>query len=216
MCHNSRMTQKIAKPAQSILRQWKLTEEEFTEIVRENPSMRGLVAGYVAEFKLRKMHFSDSQFTSVVKDDDHDRRRKGDLRVTYKRREFVVECKSLLTSSVKRVERDGAERFEGAFGCDASDRRPVTLPNGDTLSTTCLVRGGFDLLAVNLFAFGEQEWRFGFVLERDMPGSKYRKYTAEQRRHLLASSGRITWPLAPPFETEPRVLLDRLIRMREA
>ena len=192
-------------PPRSILRQWDLTEEEFTEIVRENPSMRGLVLGYVAEYKLRKMHFSDSRFTSVVKDDDHDRRKKGDLRVVYRGREFRIECKSLQTNTVKRT----PQGFEGKFSCDASDKRRVELPNGDILATTCLVAGGFEIVAVNLFAF-EGKWQFAFALERDLPRSTYGGYTPSQRAHLLATLPRVTWPLQPPYETSPFGLLDRL------
>ena len=43
----------------NILHRWGLTAEELTEIVDNNPSMRGLMLGYVAEFKLRKMFFED-------------------------------------------------------------------------------------------------------------------------------------------------------------
>ncbi len=34
---------------------WDITAEELSEIVAENPSMRGLMFGYVAEYKLKKM-----------------------------------------------------------------------------------------------------------------------------------------------------------------
>ncbi len=34
---------------QSILKRWGLTEQELTEIIQENPSMRGLMLGYIAE-----------------------------------------------------------------------------------------------------------------------------------------------------------------------
>jgi hypothetical protein len=38
--------------------------------------------GYVAEYKLRKMYFSDPCFKNVHKSDDHDRKKKGDLTVS--------------------------------------------------------------------------------------------------------------------------------------
>jgi|GEM_PF-3464906 len=71
-----------------ILKRWGLTEQELTDIVDQNPSMRGLMLGYVAEYKLRNMHFSDPVFENVHKGDDHDRTRKCDLTITYKGREF--------------------------------------------------------------------------------------------------------------------------------
>ncbi len=61
---------------QSILKRWQLTEAELSEIMAANPSMRGLVLGYVAEYKLRKMHFADSYFSNVHKADDHDRKKR--------------------------------------------------------------------------------------------------------------------------------------------
>ncbi len=47
------------KIKQTILDRWGITAEELTEIVAANPSMRGLMLGYVAEYKLRKMWFED-------------------------------------------------------------------------------------------------------------------------------------------------------------
>jgi len=41
----------------NILKRWKLTETELTEIIEQNPSMRGLMRGYIAEYKLRKMYY---------------------------------------------------------------------------------------------------------------------------------------------------------------
>ena len=63
----------------TILERWKLTERELTEIMEVNPSMRGLVLGYVAEYKLRKMFFSEPCFSDVHKSDDHDRKKKGEF-----------------------------------------------------------------------------------------------------------------------------------------
>jgi hypothetical protein len=56
---------------ESVLKRWGLTEQELTEIIEQNPSMRGLMFGYVAEYKLRRMHFSDPVFEGVHKADDH-------------------------------------------------------------------------------------------------------------------------------------------------
>ena len=103
----------------SILKRRQLTETELTEIMAANPSMRGLVLGYVAEYKLRKMHFSDPCFSNIHKADDHDRKKKGDLTVTYKGREFRIECKSLQSNSIKATEMG----YTGQYQCDASDRR---------------------------------------------------------------------------------------------
>lgn len=62
-----------------ILGQWELSRDELNEILTENPSLRGILLGYVAERKLRKMWFSDKRISDLIKYDDHDRTRKGDL-----------------------------------------------------------------------------------------------------------------------------------------
>lgn len=60
---------------ENLLYRWGLAVRELTEIVDANPSMGGLMPGYVAEHKLRKMHFEDPRITALVKDDDHGNRR---------------------------------------------------------------------------------------------------------------------------------------------
>lgn len=189
----------------SILKRWGLTEQELTEIIRENPSMRGLMLGYIAEYKLRKMYFSDPVFEKVLKADDHDRSRKGDLIVTYNGREFKIECKSLQTNSIEKTE----EGYKGKYQCDASDRRTVKLRGGKKIETTCLRVGEFDIIAVNLFSF-EEKWRFAFALNEDLPRSNFQKYPPSIRRQLLATLMPISWPLKPPYIESPIPLLERL------
>lgn len=193
-----------------ILERWGLTLEELTEVIDGNPSLRGFMIGYVGEFKLRKTILADKRISHVHKYDDHDRTHKNDVAVSYKGHEFTFEVKSLQTNSIRKV----GEVYSGDFQCDASDKRPVRLPNGETIQTTCLLVGGFDLVAVNLFAFREQ-WDFAFALNRDLPRSKSKKYTPRQQKYLLATSVKITWPLQAPFVADPFALLDELIAERE-
>jgi hypothetical protein len=72
------------------------------------------------------------------------------------------------------------------------------------------LRGQFDILAVNCFAFGEK-WRFSFCKNSDLPTSSFKKYTEEQRKQLIASLVPVTWPPSPPFTENPLKLLDELI-----
>jgi hypothetical protein len=176
---------------------------DLEEIIESRPSLRGLVVGYLAETRLVEMWFPHY---SVEKVDDRDRAHKGDRLLTYKRKQFRIEVKSLQSNSVKKT----TDGWTGKFQVDASDSRPVTLPNGERLKTVCLTVGGFDLLAVNLFDFGN-EWRFAFVKNCDLPRSTYRKYTPEQRKHLLLTTPKITWPLQPPFRDGPFSLLNELV-----
>lgn len=194
---------------ESILDRWDLTAVELTQIIDSNPSLRGFLFGYVSEFKLRKLLFSDDKTSNVRKDDDHDRTKIGDLSLTYQGFDFTVEVKSLQTASVRQA----GEVYTGNFQCDASDSRLVLLPSGERIKTTCLVVGGFDLLAVNLFAF-HHHWDFAFALNRDLPHSTYRGYTPDQRRYLLTTSIQVRWPLTAPFVSDPFVLLDQLVSER--
>lgn len=131
---------------------------------------------------------------------------RGDRVVLYKGKTFTFESKSLQTKTVAKTD-DG---WIGRAQVDASDRRPVELPNGSSVTTTCLRRGEFDILAVNVFEFSKR-WRFVFAKNQDLPASTYKAYTAYQRRHLLATMVTVRWPPQPPFREEPFTLMDELL-----
>lgn len=190
-----------------VLERWKVAPEELDEIITRSPSLRGFIFGYVSEYKLRKLWFSDDRIINLHKSDNHDRAKKGDLTFAYNGVEITVEVKSLQTHSIRQF----AGGFTGKFQCDASDRREVVLPDGQRIETTCLVVGEFDLLAVNLFEF-QQEWCFAFAKSSDLPRSRLARYTPAQREQLLATLVEVTWPLKPPFEPEPFGLLDEIVR----
>lgn len=193
----------------TIFDRWDITSEELTEIVDKNPSLRGAMIGYIAEKKLHEIWFSCPQITYSTKYDDHDRKNKGDLVITYKNQSFKIECKSLQTSSVRLKK----NKWTGKCQCDASDRRKVYFPDGTSVETTCLLINEFDLLAVNLFAF-ENEWRFVFVKNNVLPRTKHKKYTPEQQKLLLKGSVNVSWPPELPFTDEPFQLLDEIIEER--
>ena len=197
---------------QSILKRWGITERELTELIDQNPSLRGILLGYVAEKKFHDSYLDHPDITEKGKDDDHDRKKKGDRRIVYKGHAFLIEVKSLQTNSAKNLGRD---RWVGKAQVDASDRRVVTFPNKTKLNTTCLLRNEFDLLAVNCFAFGEQ-WRFAFALNSELPKNTFSKYTAYQRKHLLPSLVTVEWELQPPFTDNPFALLDKLIQQKSS
>lgn len=193
----------------SILDRWQITEQELTIIVDENPSLRGFMLGYIGEYRLRAMLLANPNVTRLEKPDDHVRGKgkKNDITINYLGHEFTVEVKSLQTNSIRQT-KEG--RLKGTIQVDASDRRPVRLRDGSTLETTCLLRGEFDLLALNLFQFRNQ-WEFGFILNRDLPTSRSKKYTDEQREQILATSIKVTYPLEAPYSLSPFELLDQLI-----
>src|SRR3989338_165263 len=108
-----------------------INSQELTDIVSENPSLRGFLSGYISEYKLRNFFTSDKRISNVHKYDDHDRSRKSDMVLTYKNTEISIEVKSLQSSTIKNE--NGI--YTGKVQCDASDRRTIKLPNGKTLST---------------------------------------------------------------------------------
>ena len=174
----------------------------------DNPSLRGMLLGYVAEMKLKEIITSFPEVTYITKFDDHNRKKKGDLYVVYHGKAFDIESKSLQSSMIK-YDNETGEWF-GKAQVDASDRRDVTLPSGERLNTTLLLRNEFDVLAVNCYAF-KNEWRFVFARNRDLPFSTYKKYSEEARKALIASLIPVTWPPKPPFFTDLRKLLKKMV-----
>lgn len=195
----------------SVLDRWMLSEPELTELIDSNPSLRGMVLGYAAEVKFRRMYLNRTDIKST-KDDDHNRKKKGDRRLLYKGEELVVEVKSLQTNMVKHDEVTG--EWSGKSQVDGSDRRIVKFNDGTELNTTLLLRGEFDILAVNCFAFGDT-WRFAFALNRDLATSTWRNYSAEQRKNLIASLQKITWPPKAPFTDDFDDILERAWKLKE-
>lgn len=193
----------------NILNRWGISVNELTSLVDENPSLRGIMLGYVAEHKLREFFEAHPHISGSSKHDDHDRTHKSDRVIVYKGKEFSVEAKSLQTNLVRR---DG-NRWIGKAQVDGSDRRFVTFRDGSRLNTTLLLRGQFDILAVNCFAF-EQKWTFAFALNSDLPTSTFRGYTETQRKQLIASLVPVSWPPEPPFVADPFPLVERLYRAR--
>lgn len=141
----------------TILEKWGITAEQLTQVLEKNPSLRGMIMGYVAEQKLKEIISTLKDVSFITKYDDHNRKKKGDLYIIYKNRAFSIESKSLQTNMVKRNEKTGV--WEGKAQVDGSDRRDVKFPNGKKLNTTLLLRGEFDILAVNCYAF-EEKWNF--------------------------------------------------------
>lgn len=239
------------KKLETILETWDISVEYLTAVVNGNPSLRGMIMGYIAERKLHEVFEKTKRATALRKDDDHDRTRKGDLVVEYKGFEFKIEVKSLQTNQVEvfhngewiprvqkiRYNASGTKKakyryvpspvfnalsreerlkaqYRGAAQCDASDKRNVTLNNGDTFSTTCLLVGQFDILAAGLFQFRDC-WDFGFALNIALPRSRAKHYPADVQEQLLATLMPVTWPLSAPYVSDPFVLLDKLVRERQ-
>lgn len=192
-----------------ILDDWGITIDDLNIVLSERPAIRGILVGFLAEYKLQHNIFNDARIHKLTRYPDHDRSRPADFSFTFHGREYTIEVKSLQSNSVRRSN----GHYRGSAQVDASDKRPVELPNGEMVETTCLVAGKFDILAVNLYEF-RQKWEYAFIANANLPRSAYRKYTAEQRNHLLKTIVTINWPLEPPFYSDPFELLGILEKQR--
>ena len=197
----------------SVFDRWDISEQEMTELIDGNPSLRGMILGYAAEVKFRHMYLEHRDDITSHKDDDHDRTKKGDRRLQYKGREIVVEVKSLQTKTVKYDAE--SDIWTGESQVDASDRRIVQFKDNTELDTTLLLVGEFDILAVNCFAFGN-EWKFVFALNHDLETSRWKKYTDEQQKNLLKSMQPIQYPPVSPYTTDFDEILERAWKLKQA
>ena len=196
-------------PIPDLLLNWDITAEELSEIVAENPSMRGLMFGFVAEYKLKKEWLLRRGITNLDRPRSHDRKQKCDFTFDYRGINVKVEVKCLDTPKVRL--NDGV--YKGTFQCNASDTTKVTLPNGRKVTTNCLAVDSFDILAVCLFAFGNK-WQFAFARNRDLPRTTWHKYTPAEQKYLFKSTMKISWPLQAPYTLDLFALLDGLVAER--
>lgn len=171
-------------------KQWSAKTDEFNEVFARNPSLAGMMKGYLAEEKLRPVLSGHPKVKNLRSPDDHDRSQKGDWKFEWEGRTVTVEVKCLQSNFIEETD-DG---WRGKYQCDASDKRPVTLSSGDTIETTLLKRGEFDILAVAIFDFNE-EWKFIFAKNKELPRTTYSNYTNEQQNELIKGTHTFKYPL---------------------
>lgn len=180
--------------------------ETILRVLEETPSVRGMVYGNFAEAV-----FADALVALGVpvedqtRDDDH-LKTKSDRTFRRGGRTYTIQLKSMQTNSIKQLD-DGS--FQAKIQCDASDRRPITLPNGHRVTTTCYQTGEFDILAVPLQPF-LGEWQFAFRSNGSLPRSTWRDYAEEDREFLLATLVPITWPLGQEWTTDLFALIQSM------
>jgi hypothetical protein len=91
-------------PPPNVLDYFDVSVEYLSQVVFANPSLRGMILGYLAEAKLREILSGHGRATALRKDDDHDRKKKGDLVASYQGFEFKIEVKSLQTNTIAILE----------------------------------------------------------------------------------------------------------------
>lgn len=192
----------------NLLRDWQISSKQISLLINQNPSLRGMLSGYVAELKLKELISILPDISYIYKFDDHNRKKKSDLYIIYRGKAFDVESKSLQTNTIKFDETSNI--WTAKTQVDASDRRDVVLSSGKKLNTTLLLRGEFDILAVNCFGFGGQ-WKFLFAKNTDLPASTYKNYDEADRQELIASLIPVSLPVQSPFHESLKDLLDEMI-----
>ncbi len=183
--------------------------EDLVASIKRAPSLRGMILGYIAEEMFEK-HLPE-RYHMILSEhieahDDHDRKvNKSDRTVTYGGRRYGIQLKSLQTASICMNIAGGY--LQAVIQNDASDRRDVRLADGSIITTTCYVRGEYDILAAPLFPF-TGTWDFAYKRNEDCRASSSNKYTAFQASQLLATTENITWPLTDDWHTNLIDLLD--------
>lgn len=198
-------------PDLDILSWLNISAKELTDLVRANPSLRGMIVGYASEHHLHKIFKSDQRVDEVGKDDDHDRSGKGDMKFLYKNRIFRIESKSIQTNSIKKTGEDPVS-YKCSYQCDASDSRLVTFSDGSSVVTTSLMVGEFDIVAIPLFPL-TGKWEYAYALNKDLPrASSKKKYTALQRVELLSTSMPLVYPLQGIYKSNIYELMDEILK----
>ena len=145
-----------------------ITIEILIEIMNENPSLRGMIQGYISEWKLRHQLLNVEGVTSVTKIQDQDPE-KGDFKVIYLGETITIEAKSVSTDSTKWDTLN--DTWEGTVSLKSTDTREITI-NNKGIRCTHLERGQFDILAISCFAVWN-EWDFKFMENEYLPSSHF-------------------------------------------
>lgn len=170
-----------------------IENEALMQLLTENPSLRGMTYGYVAEAAFVRL-LESLGIKEHFKPDDH-RSTKSDRTFNWGGKQYTIQLKSLQTNSIRETE---PGRFTAKVQNDASDARRIKLPNGKKIVTTCYMVGEYDVLGVSLQPFAGG-WRFAFKKNKDLRRTMSKKYTAYARKLLLATLEEISFPLSPDW-----------------
>jgi hypothetical protein len=171
--------------------------EKILRVLRDVPSVRGMVYGNLAEVELHEWLSQHVPAEELIRDDDHDKT-KSDLRFPWDGREFSVQSKCMQTNKIQEVAQGC---FKAKVQCDGSDKRRIVLPGGDSIETTNYLVGEFDILATALHPF-TKSWDFAFRLNSTLPTSRSKRYRDMGiDEYLLMTTVDIEWPL-PAFDPD--------------
>lgn len=181
-------------------------------IIKETPSLRGIVLGYLAEYYFHDSIGKNKNIKNIKKHDDHDRlNNKMDREFLYKNKPVSVQVKSIQTNSIRWDEKK--QCVLATVQNDASCKRTITLKNGEKICTTNYKVGDYDILAVPLFPFCSNN-TFAYKLNRDCKRTSYKKYTKSQQKQLLSTTEHITFPLSKEWTTSIDKIIEKLLRKK--
>lgn len=178
-----------------------IENEALMQLLKENPSLRGMTYGYVAEAAF--INFLERLgINEHFKPDDH-KKTKSDRTFNMGGKQYTVQLKSLQTNSIKELE---PGRFKAKVQNDASDARRIKLPNGKRIVTTCYLAGEYDVLGVSLQPF-TGGWRFAFKKNKELKRTTSNKYAPYAQKFLLATLEDISFLLSPDWTEDLLSLL---------
>ena len=183
--------------------------ERLVDIIKQTPSLRGMVTGYLSEEMFEKHILEDNnKIDDIRSHDDHNRKfNKIDRDFIYNERRYGIQIKSIQTNSV--CWRSDLNCLVADVQNDGSDKRTVHLPNGNAIQTTNYKIGEYDILAVPLFPF-TGEWNYAYKKNKDCRRTQSSKYTKDDRQYILASTEQIHYPLRNEWTTDLLSLCDNL------
>jgi hypothetical protein len=194
------------------LSDWNTTEHEVAKLMEENSSLRGIVLGYVAEEKLKKIIESNSEVSSNYKPHDQDKSIRCDRVVVYKQQQFYIEVKSILSNTI----RSESDYFVGTAKTNYADKKELLFDDGSNCVTSLAMRKEFDILAVNCYHM-TGKWDFVFIPNQSIPATESSEYTQFQKSQLLTRTIDVCFPPKNPLHSTNLVLLmDEILKGRIA
>jgi hypothetical protein len=171
------------------LSSWDTTENEIAKLMDENSSLRGIVLGYVAEEKLKKIIESRTEVSSNHKPHDQNKSIRCDRIIVYKNTQFLIEVKSILTGSVKI----DMNSHSGTAKTNYADKKELVFEDGSSCITSLAMRREFDILAINCYPM-TGKWDFLFVPNQAIPSTDSNEYTEFQKSQLFTRTIDVCFP----------------------
>jgi hypothetical protein len=185
--------------------------ESLIELIKANPSFRGMVTGYIGEYLLENNVLRKIPgVTHIRKPPDSDKKdHSTDRMFYYNDRKYSIQCKSLRTSGIKEINKKGDHYLKGTVYVSATSRAPRILPDGRAITTKYALRGSFDILAASLFLFNGDPESFAFMDANKCRVPNGRStLTTEEQSFFLHTNEPLTWPLKGHWTTNLTDLLD--------